>query len=385
MRIALVKRRYSLRHGGSERYCVNLARRLTALGHDVTVIGVSIDDDLRGEVTFVPVAVNRLTSWTNNRSFAENAGRAAQTGGYDVAYCLGRALGVDAVRVTERLQSHWVNVRYSPEWWRRVQHWNPRHRTLIGLEREIYRAESVRRIVTQSQLDRRMVIEYYGIPESKVRTIYNGVDTGTFHPGVRDASGEVRRRWNIPPEAPLLLFASMDFDGKGLRTILRAISQLNLTDSHLLVLGNGPIRKFKRLAGELGIARRVVFAGRQDGIERCYGAADLALLPTAYEPFPNVNLEAMACGTPVLTTTTSGSADVVVEGETGYFLSGVDAVDDIREGIERHLDLSAEDRRRMSARCWETARAMTIERNVRQTLEVFEEVLRENVRLRKVG
>ncbi|MGH7129585.1 MAG: glycosyltransferase, partial [Planctomycetaceae bacterium] len=93
MRIALVKRRYSLRHGGSERYCVNLARRLTALGHGVTVIGESIDAELAGEVDFRPVRVNRLTSAGRNRSFAENAGRAARSGRFDLVYGLGRAFG----------------------------------------------------------------------------------------------------------------------------------------------------------------------------------------------------------------------------------------------------------------------------------------------------
>ncbi len=112
MRIALVKRRYSLKVGGAERYCVNLARRLTAFGHDVTFIGESIDPELSREVSFVPVTVNRLTSWTKNRSFAENTGRAAREGRFDVVYGLGRAFGLDAVRITDRLQSHWVNVYY---------------------------------------------------------------------------------------------------------------------------------------------------------------------------------------------------------------------------------------------------------------------------------
>jgi UDP-glucose:(heptosyl)LPS alpha-1,3-glucosyltransferase len=377
MKIALVKRRYSLRRGGSERYCVNLARRLTALGHEVSVIGESIDADLAGEVDFLPVRVNRLTSWTANRSFAENCGRAARAGTFDVVYGLGRACGLDAVRVTERLQSHWVRVKYRPAWWCRVQRWNPRHRTLIELERRIYNSESVRRIVTQSQLDRRLVKEYYGVPDEKIRTIYNGVDLSTFHPGVRQYRLDIRDRWQVPPDAPLLLFASMDFAGKGLRAILTAMSRLKNRDARLLVLGTGPIARFQRIAERLRIARRVQFAGRQDGIERFYGAADLFLLPTAYEPFPNVNLEAMACGTPVVTTTSSGCADVIRDGETGYFVSGVDAADEITDRIERHLHLPPEEAAAMSSRCCETAKQLPIERNVEQTLAVFEEVLSE--------
>jgi UDP-glucose:(heptosyl)LPS alpha-1,3-glucosyltransferase len=270
-----------------------------------------------------------------------------------------------------------VRVKYRPAWWSRLQRWNPRHRTLIDLERRIYTSDTVRRIVTQSQLDRRLVREYYGVPDEKIRTVYNGVDLSTYNLGARQHRDEVRKRWRIPLAAPLLLFASMDFAGKGLRAILRAISQLNNRDVRLLVLGSGPIARFQRMAESLGISRRVQFAGRQDGIERCYGSADLFLLPTAYEPFPNVNLEALACGTPVVTTTSSGSADFVRDGETGYFIPDVDAAAEIAERIEFHLNLPPERIAGISSRCWETARQLPIERNVEQTLQILEEVHRE--------
>ncbi len=125
MRIALVKRRYSLKVGGAERYCVNLARRLRSFGHDVTFIGESIDPELASEVNFVPITVNRLTSWTKNQSFAENTGRAVREGRFDVAYGLGRAFDLDAVRITDRLQSHWLNVYYRNSAHRALQRLNP--------------------------------------------------------------------------------------------------------------------------------------------------------------------------------------------------------------------------------------------------------------------
>ena len=253
MKIALVKRRYSLRHGGSERYCVNLARRLMAVGHEVTVIGERVEDELRGEVDFRPVSVNRLTSWTSNRSFAENCGRAARDGKFDIVYGLGRSFGVDAVRVTERLQSHWVNGYYRHPANRWLQRANPRHRTLIDLERTIYRSAAVRRIVTQSSLDRHLLSRYYGVPDEKICTIYNGVNTSVFHPGVRRGAAQVRDALGILPGVPLLVFASMDFEGKGLRSIFAAMARSRYSSSRLLVLGTGPVSRFRRLAREAGL------------------------------------------------------------------------------------------------------------------------------------
>ena len=264
---------------------------------------------------------------------------------------------------------------------RLLQGWNPRHRTLIALERSIYGCERVRRIVTQSQLDRRLVIEHYSVPEEKIRTIYNGVDTGVFHPGVRESSADVRVELGIDRDAPLLVFASMDFEGKGLRSILKALAAAGRGDARLLVLGTGPVQRFGRLARRLGVDHRVAFAGRRSDIERYYGAADLFLLPTAYEPFPNVNLEAMACGLPVMTTATAGGADLVREGENGYLVSSVHAVAEMTSCLDRHLSLPSERRELMAQRCCETAREMTVEKNVRQTLEMFEEVLLEKFRV----
>ena len=149
----------------------------------------------------------------------------------------------------------------------------------------------------------------------------------------------------------------------------------------LLVLGTGPVRKFSRIARGLDVENRVIFAGRRDGIERYYGAGDLFLLPTAYEPFPNVNLEAMACGLPAMTTRTNGGADVIEPGRNGYLISDVYAVDEMTACLDRHFCLSDEERAQMSAWCWKTACNMPLEKNVQQTLDVFEEVLLEKFRV----
>ena len=381
MKIALVKRRFSLKHGGSERYCVNLARRLDVLGHDVAVIGERIDEELAEEVKFVPVRVNNLTSWTRNQSFAENSGRAARQGNFDLVYGLGRSFGLDAVRVTERLQSHWLNVYYRHPVNRWMQKINPRHRTLIGLERAIYRSKTVRRIVTQSQLDRRLVVEHYGIPEEKIRTIYNGVDTQVFHPGVREQTRDVREELGVEPGEPLLVFASMDFEGKGLLSILRALKLTRHQQTRLLVLGSGAVRKFSWTARTLGIHRRVIFAGRKNEIQQYYAAGDLFLLPSAYEPFPNVNLEAMACGLPVLTTRTHGGADIIEPGRNGYLIRNMHAVDEMTACVDRHFSQASSGRDEMATQCWNTAKQMTLEKNVQQTLDLFEEVLLEKFRV----
>lgn len=377
MHIALVRRCYSLKKAGAERYCVNLSRQLQRLGHRVTIIGETIDPDLRDQIEFIPVKVNHWASWTKNRSFAENVKHVVAQHRFDIVHGLSRTAAVDTFRVTDPLQAHWVNVFYRNRVVRFLQHLNPRHRAIFEIERSVFQSATVRRYITQSKLDSRLLTEYYGVPEEKIARISNGVDTSAFHPGVRQEADAVRNEFGIEPEQPLLIFASMDFRRKGLGPLLEAMAISKTRDLRLLVLGNGDQRTYGRMAGHLGLSRNVIFAGRQSSMPRFYGAGDLFVLPTIYEPFPNVNLEAMACGTPVITSATAGGADIIRPGQNGYLLTAPDAVSEMAATIDQHMALSLSQRQEMAQHCWQTAQGMTVELNARNTLRVFEEVLQE--------
>lgn len=377
MHIALVRRCYSLKKAGAERYCVNLSRQLQRLGHRVTIIGETIDPDLKDSIEFLPVKVNHLASWTKNQSFADNVDKVVKQHKFDIVHGLSRTPAVDTFRLTDPLQAHWLNVFYGNGLVRSLQNWNPRHRTILEIERSVYQSDHVRRYITQSKLDTRLLVEYYGVPEEKIVRVSNGVDTVQFRPDARRESGVVREELGVEADEPLLVFASMDFRRKGLGPLLKAITVCKTPGVKLLVLGNGDTRTYGRMASDLGLKKRVIFAGRQSAMARFYGAGDLFVLPTIYEPFPNVNLEAMACGTPVLTSATAGGADIIRVGENGYLVNQPDAVHDMADCIDHHLALSGSERQAMAEHCWQTAQGMTVEQNARNTLAVFEAVVRE--------
>ncbi len=156
---------------------------------------------------------------------------------------------------------------------------------------------------------------------------------------MREERLQVREELGIEPLRPLIVFASMDFHGKGLRSLLQALSIGLRSGSvvRLAVVGKGPIWRFRGMARALGVEESVLFAGHRCDIHRFYGAADLSLMPTTYEPFPNVNLESLACGTPALTTATAGGADLIEDGKTGYLVSNVHAVEEIAERIKTSI------------------------------------------------
>jgi UDP-glucose:(heptosyl)LPS alpha-1,3-glucosyltransferase len=377
MRIALVRRVCSLKKAGAERYCINLMRQLKSKGHDVTIVGESMDESLKSEAAHLRVPVVRWTSWTKNSSLARNAHKVFENQGFDIVHGLSRVYGLDTYRLTDPLQTHWLNVFYRGPWTQALQRLNPRHRTILGIEKQLFGPQGPRRIIVQSKLDERLLQEYFGIDPARIRRVSNGVDTKVFHPDFQHEREFVRDEWKIPHDAPLLTFASMDFRRKGLASLLTAISRAKTSGLWLMVIGDGDIARFKTMAQQLGLGDRLVFTGRQQQIARLYAASDLFVLPTIYEPFPNVNLEAMACGVPVLTTSTAGGADVIEPAINGYVVSSPDEIDCLADRIDFHFGRGTTQLKLMSAAARSTAQRHTPEVNAERTLAVFQEVLGE--------
>jgi UDP-glucose:(heptosyl)LPS alpha-1,3-glucosyltransferase len=381
MRIAVVRRECSLKKAGAERYCVNLFRQLQKLGHDVTIVGEAIDEELRKEVAFLPVPVNHMTSWTKNESFAVNAATVVRSEKFEIVHGLSRVDGLDTYRLTDPLQTHWVNVYYRQPWNRWLQTWNPRHRAIFAIEKRLFGNNGPRRIIVQSHLDGRLLRDYFRVPEERLRRVCNGVDTSLFRPDDGSDRAAVRAELGIDSQRPLMIFASMDFRRKGLGSLFAAMREMRCQDAVLAVLGNGDIHRYQQVAKQQGVEKRVQFLGRQSAMARFYRAGDIFVLPTIYEPFPNVNLEAMACGTPVVTTATAGGADIVQDGINGYVVPDAWSIHDLTERMDALLTLSASQRQTMAAACRATALQFPVERNARETVTVLEEAWREKFRV----
>jgi len=114
--------------------------------------------------------------------------------------------------------------------------------------------------------------------------------------------------------APVVLFVGSDYERKGLPALLAAFARWPQDKAELWVVGYDKQQAaMQQRAERLGIAGRVRFFGAQKDVRPFYGAADLFVLPTLYDPFPNAALEALACGLPVVTTTSCGAAELITE------------------------------------------------------------------------
>jgi glycosyltransferase involved in cell wall biosynthesis len=138
--------------------------------------------------------------------------------------------------------------------------------------------------------------------------------------------GEFRRKYGLDDNERVILYLGRIHKIKGLDLLARAFADLSksLNDIKLVIVGpdGGYLPSLKKLVGELKIRNKVLFTGAlygQDKLE-AYTDADIYVLPSFYETFPNTVLEACACGTPVVLTDRCGIADVI-NGRAGLVVS----------------------------------------------------------------
>ena len=213
------------------------------------------------------------------------------------------------------------------------------------------------------------IINCYDINPNKVRVIFSGIESKEIH--YQKAFEKLSKQYSINEDQFILLYVGSGFKRKGVKEFLEIISRLDKKNIKAFVIGKERnMSYYQNLAKELNLENKVVFTGPREDVDDFYTISDIFILPTHYEPFSNVILEAMSFGNAVFTSKQNGASEILDD----YFimdspkdLSVVSRINDLIVNQAKLKQIKKDNRAK--------SKQFSIEKNLSETLKVINEVI----------
>lgn len=383
--------------GGLGRHVGALARALVADGHEVHVVTRDLPDapavrdavEDGVHVVRVPeappvIGFDQLVAWVlafNNRIQAV-AGRLLREQPFDVVHAHDWLVGYAAAGLKETWDVPVVATIHATEYGRH-QGWLPGPMNKLIHQVEWWLTYEARRVIVCSRYMRDELERIFALPADKLDVVPNGVDVRDF--AVDPGEARAMRREVTGPRTRMILYAGRLEYEKGVQTLLEALQEVRaqVGPTRLFVAGVGTYsEELRREVRRRKLGRHVRFTGflADRELRLHFGAADVAVAPSIYEPFGLVAVEAMACGTPVVVGDTGGLREIVADG-SGLSFTPEDA-GELAEALTRVLtdrQLATELVQRGAARARDRYDWGAV---ARRTVEVYAQAAREEVALR---
>lgn len=244
---------------------------------------------------------------------------------------------------------------------------NPLNLVYLYLEKKCF--ENSKKIIANSKMIKKQIIDIYNIPPSKIAVVYNGINIQNN--SYEKAYTKLSHEFNLEKDKKILLFVGSGFERKGAKEFIEILSKLKTENYHAFIIGKEKkLNDYKQLAKTLNINKRITFTGPRTDVNHFYTISDIFLFPTSYEPFSNVVLEAMSFNNAVFTTKQNGAHEILDENyilETPQDYSIVSKIDE--------LLLNPKKLKSVKDGNFKIVQNFTIEKNAKETMEIINEYL----------
>lgn len=342
MEVILLKSQVS-QHGGLEKYSSRIAQGFLDRGFKVTILTTgSKNEFIQSKISFActktwcwPGFVRMeqydrfvhkyLSQHPSNLVFGMDRNR------YQTHYRAGNGVHAEFLKSRSFLESKWKQLSFLL---------NPMHLKILELEKAAFENPRLQKLFTNSHMVREQILSHYRTDPSKIQVIHNGVEWVEMQKDFNDWP-EVRKKalisHHLDPNLFHFLFIGNGYLRKGLNQLIHALSKLKTRDFHLSVIGKDSRQgDYQSLASKLNLSRHITFFGPRKDIRPFYQIADSLVIPSFYDPFANVTVEALAMGLFVVTSRTNGGHEVLTS-QNGAVIPNLLEPDSIIESLTKAL------------------------------------------------
>ncbi len=316
-------------------------------------------------------------------TFTHRVERFLATEPFDIVHAISPCLSADVYQprggtVAETIERNIAlrRGRMAQSLKRRADLFNLKRHYMLTLERKLMTQSDRPIVVAISDYVVRQLKRHYGLDESRIRKIYNGVDPDETAPDARARNrADIREEFSIRQTDCLVLSVAHNFRLKGIERWMEALAvfvKRGASDLRSLVVGKGDGERWHRLAARLGLADHLIFTGPSERVQAFRHAADILVHPTYYDPCSRVVLESIAAGLPCITTTWDGASEMIRDGESGFILDDPWDVEALVERVDRLRDPAR--RRRFRQAAQRIAPSISMAEHTRKMLSLYEEL-----------
>ncbi len=331
-KIAVIIERTNIVLGGAERSVFELSSALRLRGLEVHILAAKGQTDAKN----LHVLCRNTEKRVEYSNFAEAIKKHLEQNHYDIVHSVlpfdfadvyqprGGSFAETILRNAESYENKFIR-KYK----KLTAFMNRRRNTLLRAERRLCEKQNKVIVAALSQYVAEQFRKHYHLEDERIKIIANGVKVNKT---VNKAEANKLRAQIMAQlhlresnEPIFFLFVANNFRLKGLPCLIKAMQQITLSQTsrpaYLIIAGRGRYHKYRHLAKKLNVRNRTLFLGHLRHIQNAFSIADVAVLPTFYDPSSRFILEALATDKPVITTRFNGAADLFTDGRHGKIIN----------------------------------------------------------------
>jgi UDP-glucose:(heptosyl)LPS alpha-1,3-glucosyltransferase len=326
--------------GGLEKYSSRIAAAFLEKGAKVSVLTTSSSENEKAELAIHACKPIVWPAFLRMEQFDRFVNRWIAKEKPDLIFGMDRNRHQTHFRAGNGVHIAYLKSRIHLEG--KLKHWicmhNPLHLKILELEKAAFENPQLQKLFANSNMVRNEILEHYQVDPDKVKVVHNGVEwhemQGSFVEGFEKRE-EIAKQLSLDPNCYYFLFVGNNYLRKGLYSLFVGLSRLKQKNVKLLVVGKDSRPKwFEAQTEKLGIRERVHFFGQREEITPFYQVADSLVIPSFYDPFANVTIEALAMGLFTVSSKQNGGHEILTP-ENGAIIEDLLDPTAMQEALER--------------------------------------------------